>query len=200
MARVWILAAGLALGCVLIFLTVGFMGVPTLKFASAIIGAGAAAAYLPGGNSIARGLFLLLGVVFGSLSFLLGAVLFPDTNLGLLLGALVPILLSALAATFTRSVATLLVMLLGAGAMGALYTTDFFLDPQSINFTLPIAMSQVMIAIALGYAVGVLATSFGPRPRAEASTSSPPASNQPAPGRAGAEPVTVSDQTAEVAR
>ena len=165
MARVWILAGAAALGCVLIYLTVGFMGIPTLKFASAIIGAGAAAAYLPGGNSVSRGLFLLLGVVFGSLSFLLGAVAFPDTNLGLLLGALVPILFGALAATFTRSPETLLVMLLGAGSMGALYTTDFFLDPQSINYTLPIALGQVMIAISLGYLLG----GSGPRPGPEAS-------------------------------
>ena len=172
MARVWILAGATALGCVLIYLTIGFMGVPTMKFASAIIGAGVVAAYLPGGNSIARGLFLLLGVVFGSLSFLLGAVAFPDTNLGLLLGALVPILFSALAATFTRSAETFLVMLLGAGAMGALYTTDFFLDPQSINFTLPIAISQVMIALALGYALGVLAHSFSPQAKAQESAPS----------------------------
>jgi hypothetical protein len=175
------------------------MGVPTLKFAGAIIGAGAAAAYLPGGNSIARGMFLLLGVVFGSLSFLLGAVAFPDTNLGLLLGALVPILFSALAATFTRSAETLLVMLLGAGSMGALYTTDFFLDPQSINFTLPIAISQVMIAIALGYALGVLARTFSPGPKPAAEAASPPPDEPEA--TSGAEPAEVaSDETAEVAR
>jgi hypothetical protein len=176
MARVWILAGATALGCVLIYLTVGFMGVPTLKFAGAVIGAGAAAAYLPGGNSIARGMFLLLGVIFGSLSFLLGAVLFPDTNLGLLLGALVPILLSAVAATFTRSAETLLVMLLGAGSMGAIYTTDFFLDPQSINFTLPIALSQAMIAVSVGYCLGVLARTFSPesKPDSDAAAARPP--------------------------
>ena len=163
MGRVWTLAAALAVGCAFIYVTVGFMGVPTLKFASAIVGAGAVAAYLPGGNAVSRGLFLLLGVFFGSLSFVLGALMFPDTNLGLLLGALVPILLSAIAATFTRSPETLLVMILGAGSMGALYTTDFFLDPQSLNYTLPIAIGQVMIAISLGYLLGVLAISFGPK-------------------------------------
>ena len=50
MGRVWTLAGALALGCLLIYLTVGFMGVTTLKFASAIVGAGAVAAYLPGGR------------------------------------------------------------------------------------------------------------------------------------------------------
>lgn len=163
MARVWTLAAAVAAGCVLIYLTVGFMGVPTLKFASAIVGAGAVAAYLPGPNNIARGLFLLLGVLFGSLSFLLGALAFPDTNVGLVLGALVPILFSALAATATGSAETLAVMLLGAGSMGALYTTDFFNDPQSLNYTLPIAIGQVMVAIGLGYLLGVLAHELGPQ-------------------------------------
>jgi hypothetical protein len=199
MARVWILAAATALGCLLIYLTIGFMGVPTMKFAGAIIGAGAAAAYLPGGNSIARGMFLLLGVVFGALSFVLGAVAFPDTNLGLLLGALVPILFAALAATFTRSAETLLVMLLGAGSMGALYTTDFFADPQSINYSLPIAISQVMIAVSLGYALGVLAKTFSPGPKPAAEAASPPTDEPEAPAEA--EPVAVAgDDTTEVAR
>ena len=171
MGRVWTLAGALALGCLLIYLTVGFMGVITLKFASAIVGAGATAAYLPGGSSISRGLFMLLGVVYGALSFVLGAAAFPDTNVGLILGALVPILFSALTATFTRSPETLLVMLLGAGSMGALYTTDFFADPQSINFTLPIAIGQVMIAISLGFLAGVLAKELGPKAPAPAVTS-----------------------------
>jgi hypothetical protein len=207
MARVWILAAATALGCILIYLTIGFMGVPTMKFAGAIIGAGAAAAYLPGGNSIARGMFLLLGVVFGSLSFLLGAVAFPDTNVGLLLGALVPILFSALAATFTRSAETFLVMLLGAGSMGALYTTDFFLDPQSINFTLPIAMSQVMVAVSLGYALGVLAKTFSPQPKAASAEDSPPEPDEPPTDESAVADESgtdasqaVSDETAEVTR
>ena len=77
---------------------------------------------------------------------------------------------------------TFLVMLLGAGSMGALYTTDFFLDPQSINFTLPIAISQVMIALALGYVLGVLAKTFSPAPK-EAQAA--PAAEASAPGRLG---------------
>ena len=177
MGRVWTLAGALALGCLLIYLTVGFMGVITLKFASAIVGAGATAAYLPGGSSISRGLFMLLGVVFGALSFVLGAAAFPDTNVGLLLGALVPILLSAIATMFTRSPETLLVMMLGAGSMGALYTTDFFADPQSINFTLPIAIGQVMVAISLGYLLGALAKDLGPQaPASVAAAELPPES------------------------
>jgi hypothetical protein len=167
MARVWTLAGAVALGCILIYLTVGFMGKPTLEYSSAIVGAGAVAAYLPGPNNIARGLFLLLGVLFGSLSFLLGALAFPDTLVGLLLGALVPILFSALASMATRRPETLAVMLLGAGSMGALYTRDFFNDPQSLNFTLPIAIGQVVVAIGLGYLLGVLAHDLGPQAPAE---------------------------------
>ena len=69
---------------------------------------------------------------------------------------LTPILAAALTATFTRSPETLLVMLLGAGAMGAIYTGDFFADPQSLNYTLPIALGQAMILISLGYLLAVL--------------------------------------------
>ena len=189
MGRVWTLAGALALGCLLIYLTVGFMGVITLKVASAIVGAGATAAYLPGGSSISRGLFMLLGVVFGALSFVLGAAAFPDTNVGLILGALVPILFSALTATFTRSPETLLVMLLGAGSMGALYTTDFFADPQSINFTLPIAIGQVMIALSVGFLAGVLAKELGPKAPAPADTADTepesPVDSEPSPDTTG---------------
>lgn len=207
MGRVWTLAGALVLGCVLIYLTVGFVGVVSLKFASAILGAGAVAAYLPGGNSVSRGLFMLLGVVFGSLSFLLGAAAFPDTNVGLLLGALVPILLSAVAATFTRSPETLLVMLLGAGSMGAVYTTDFFSDPQSINYTLPIALGQVMILISFGYLLGVLAKELGPKAPAPAAAedAEPQAPDGWAPGPADSTsqsevvPATASADTASTA-
>jgi len=162
------------LGCILVYLTVGFMGVTALKFCSAIIGAGAAAAYLPGGNSVSRGLFLILGVFYGSLSFIFGALMFPDTNLGLALGAIVPIFAAALTATFTRSPETLLVMILGAGSMGAIYTGDFFADPQSLNYTLPIALGQAFILVALGYLLATLAQSFGPKaPAAAASPAEP---------------------------
>ena len=174
MGRVWALAAALAVGCIVVYLTVDFMGVTALKFCSAIIGAGAAAAYLPGGNSVSRGLFMLLGVFYGSLSFILGALMFPDTNLGLLLGALTPIFAAALTATFTRSPETLLVMLLGAGAMGAIYTGDFFADPQSLNYTLPIALGQAMLLISLGYLLAVLVRSFGPKAPAAATADAAP--------------------------
>lgn len=181
MGRVWTLAAALAVGCIVVYVTVDFMGVTALKFCSAIIGAGAAAAYLPGGNSVSRGLFMLLGVFYGSLSFILGALMFPDTNLGLLLGALTPILAAALTATFTRSPETLLVMLLGAGAMGAIYTGDFFADPQSLNYTLPIALGQAMILISLGYLLAVLVKSFGPKAPAAATAEAPPVPDDWAP-------------------
>ncbi len=52
---------------------------------------------------------------------------------------------------------------MGAGSMGALYTTDFFADPQSLNYTLPIAIGQVMILISVGYMLGTLAFDLGPK-------------------------------------
>ncbi len=163
MGRVWTLAGALAAGCLIVYLLVGFMGTDALKFSSAGIGAGAAAAYLPGKAGLPRGFYLLLGCVFGSLSFLLGAAAFPDTNVGLVLGAIVPILFSALVAMGTKSAETLLVMLMGAGTMGAVYTTAFFADPQSINYTMPIALGQSMIVVAIGYILGTVAKVFGPQ-------------------------------------
>lgn len=151
MRRVWALAGGLIVVCLIIYLGVGFFGDESLKFVSVLIGAGAAAAYLPGGVALSRAIYLLVGVLVGALGFLAGAMAFPDNNTGVFLGAVVPIVVSALIAMWSRKPEVFLTLMLGAGSLAAYYTEAFFLDPQGINYALPIAIGGVIAPLGLGY-------------------------------------------------
>ena len=76
MGRIWALAGGLILG-LLIILLLGPLGGLELQLTSALcVGAGAAAAYLGSpSHMLARGLWLLVGVLLGALGFALAAAL-----------------------------------------------------------------------------------------------------------------------------
>jgi hypothetical protein len=114
------------------------------------------AAYLPGGAYLSRGIWLFVGVVVGTLGFVLGASAFPDTNLGLFLGAVVPVLLVALLTMATKRQSNFLAGVIGIGAMAGVYATVFNLDPQAINVSAPIAMGQTLLPLGIGYLAGML--------------------------------------------
>lgn len=158
MGRIWALALGLILALFVVRIAGPLGGPTTMLTASVCVGAGAAAAYVGTyGQMISRGLWLLAGVLFGALGYVLGAAVFPDTMNGLFLGGVVPILLAALATMWTRRQTTFLCAVLGAGALTGVYATRFNLDPQSLNYSLPVALGQTVLPLALGFlgAVGV---------------------------------------------
>ncbi len=161
MGRIWALAAGL-IAALLVLLLLGPLGGPQVMLtASLCVGAGAAAAYLSGtGHMLARGVWLIVGVLFGALGFVLGAAVFPDTEIGLFLGGVVPITLIALATMWTKRQSDFLSGVLAAGALSGVYATRFNTDPQSLNYSLPIAIGQTLLCLALGYLAGVLIQSF----------------------------------------
>lgn len=168
MLRVWALAVVTAIGCLIVYLGVGFFGDDALKFSSVVVGAGAAAAYLPGGVALSRAIYLLVGTLAGALGFAAGAMAFPDNNRGVFFGALVPILLSAIIAMWSRKQEVFITLMLGAGAFGASYTTAFFTDPQSLNYTLPIALGQVIVTLGIGYLLAAIVKTFLPSKPKEA--------------------------------
>lgn len=134
----------------------------TLLTMSVGVGAGATAAFLPGDKFISRGAFVLVGVLIGSLGLVLGASLFTDNNFGLMLGAVVPTLLIALATMWTRRTSDFLAAVLGAGTVGGVYANVFNLDPQGLNVSLPIGMGQSILPLGFGFLVGVLIKLFLP--------------------------------------
>lgn len=154
MARTWVLAGLVIAAASVCALLVGFVGTTTLLTMSLPIGAGTVGAYLATDGFIARGGWLFGGVLLGSLGFVLGAAAFPDTAVGLWLGAIVPVALIALGTMWSRKEAYLLAGLLGSGAITGVYATTFNADPQSINVSLPIAIGQTVFPLGLGYLAG----------------------------------------------
>ena len=156
MGRVWALALGLILALFALFLSGPLDGARILLTASVCVGGGAAASYLGGPNHmLARGIWLFVGVLFGAIGYVLGASIFPDTNVGLFFGGVVPITLTALATMWTKRQTDFLAGILGVGALTGVYAFQFNLDPQSLNYSLPVAMGQTIYPLALGFLAGM---------------------------------------------
>jgi len=160
MGRVWALAGAIVAATTLVFLLQGFVGAGTLLTMGLCVGGGAVAAYLPGRAYLSRGLWLAVGVIVGALGFVLGAAAFPDTNVGLWLGGIVPVLILALLTMFTKRQSNFLAGVIGSGAMAGVYANVFNLDPQSINVSAPIAIGQTMPPLGFGYLAGMLIILF----------------------------------------
>jgi len=160
MGRVWVLAGAIIAATGVVFVLQDFVGAGTLLTMGLCIGAGAVAAYLPGGAYLSRGIWLFVGVVVGTLGFVLGASAFPDTNVGLFLGAVVPVLLMALLTMATKRQSNFLAGVIGIGAMAGVYANVFNLDPQAINVSAPIAMGQTLLPLGVGYLAGMLVVLF----------------------------------------
>ena len=124
--------------------------------AAVCTGAGAAATYLGSPNHMfARGMWVFVGVLFGAFGYVLGASLLPDTENGLLLGGTVPIVLIALATMWTKRQTDFLAGILGAGALTGVYAFQFNTDPQSLNYSLPVAIGQTVFPLAMGFLAGM---------------------------------------------
>ena len=160
MGRVWALAGAIIGATTIVFLLQDFVDSGTLLTMGLCVGGGAVAAYLPGGAYLSRGMWLFIGVIIGTLGFVLGAAAFPDTDTGLWLGGIVPVFLLALLTMWTKRQSNLLAGVIGSGAMAGVYANVFNLDPQSINISAPIAIGQTMVPLGLGYLAGMLIVLF----------------------------------------
>lgn len=162
MVRVWALAGGFFLILLILFIGVDFFGENALKFGAVMIGTGFAAAYLPGGVALSRGIYLFVGVLLAALGFLIGSLAFADNPKGVFMGGAVPLILAAIVAMWSRKQEVFITIMLGAGALTAFYTTSFFTDPQGINYQLPIVLGGVMAPLGMGYLVAAIFKVFYP--------------------------------------
>jgi hypothetical protein len=160
MGRVWAVIGGFVAVATVGLILEGFMGLGTLLTISVPIGAGLVAAYLPGDRYAGRGMWLVVGTLLGAVGFALGAMMFPDTKVGLWLGAVVPVLLLGVLVMWTRSQSHALAGILGSGALAGVYAHVFDADPQSLNVSLPIALGQTLLPLGLGYLAGILLVTF----------------------------------------
>jgi hypothetical protein len=160
MGRVWaVIGAFVAVATVGLVLE-SFLGMGTLLTMGVPIGAGLVAAYLPGDRYVGRAGWLVVGTLLGAVGFALGAMMFPDTKVGLWLGAIVPVLLLGLLVMWTRSQSHALAGILGSGALAGVYAHVFDADPQSLNVSLPIALGQTLLPLGLAYMAGILVVAF----------------------------------------
>ena len=174
MGRVWILTGALMAVSVILFIFSGFMGKEGMLTIGLCIGAGAAAAYIQGEPGIGRAMYLFGGVFIGALGFGLGAMTFPDTNVGLFLGAFVPQIITGFAAMWSKRTEMFIAATIGGGALAGVYANDFDLDPQSINVSLPIALGTTIFPMGLGFLAAVLVRTFiGDDPPREAKAETP---------------------------
>ena len=160
MGRVWALAGAGILVILILLIFSGFVGLQGMLTIGPCIGAGTAAAYVGPPATIARGMFLFAGAIVGGLGFALGALVMPDNELGLALGAIVPIVIAAIATMWSKKQSNFLAMSLGAGATAAVYANVFNLDPQALNVSMPIALGQTILPLGLGFLAAVLVRAF----------------------------------------
>ncbi len=156
MGRIWVLALGIIVATWVIFLLGDVGGTTLLLTAQAPLGAGVVAAFLVGGSFFSRAIWLLVGVIAGSLGFLIGAGFMTDNAFGLALGATITTIIMAIFTFWTRKEASFLCAILGAGSLTGVYAFNFNLDPQSINVSLPIGMVMTILPLSFGYLVGML--------------------------------------------
>jgi hypothetical protein len=165
MGRIWALVGALVVVYLILSLAGPFLGAQGLLTMGLTVGAGVAAAYLAGPADLWRGVWVFFGVLIGALGFAIGASLYPDTGVGLFLGAVVPTLITAVATMWQKRMDYFVAALIGSGALAGVYSTAFDTDPQSLNVSLPIAVGQTLLPLGFGYLAAVLIRAFLPDPK-----------------------------------
>lgn len=163
MSRIWVGWAGVVGVILMIWIGLGFFGTQALQYGLPVIALTIGALLLPNGELWWKGLCLLGGVIIAMIGFLLGAGVFPDNSLGYTLGGVVPVTIVALATMWTKKLSYFLAGVFGVAAFQAVYTAFFFSDPQSINFSMPLAFGITLAPMALTFLVFTLLSIFVPR-------------------------------------
>ena len=162
MKRVWIVAGALLVVALVQLLLVGFVGSDTLRAAFPVMVLSAAAVLIRGGTVWAKAIWIFVGSLVGMLGFVLGAGMLPDNNFGYFLGAAIPLLIVSVLVMWTKRVQYLVAAVCGVVAFQSVYTTFFFSDPQSINFSMPVAYGIMMVPMALTFLVFAVVTELLP--------------------------------------
>lgn len=180
MGRIWVGWAGVVGVLLMLWMGLGFFGTPALQYGLPVIALTIGALLLPNGELWWKGLCLLGGAIIAMIGFLLGAGVFPDNAFGYTLGGIVPVTLVALATMWTKKLSYFLAGVFGVAAFQAVYTAFFFSDPQSINFSMPLAFGITLAPMALTFLVFTALSIFVPRFAKDGVLASSEASAKPA--------------------
>ena len=162
MKRVWVVSGALLVVALVLLLMVGFVGSDTLRVAFPVMVLSAAAVLIRGGVVWAKAIWIFVGSLVAMLGFLLGAGKLPDNNFGYFLGAAIPLIIVSVLAMWTKRAQYVVAAVCGVAAFQSVYTTFFFSDPQSINFSMPVAYGIMMVPMALTFLVFALITELLP--------------------------------------
>ena len=124
-------------------------------------GVGGALGLVPNGTPLGKLGGFLLGVLAAAVGYALRAAVLPDTvpARAIVLMLAIAIAVGFVLLTFGR--APLWSALLGIGALGGAYEVAFTDSPSSLLSTLPVAVSSLLLMVAVGFAATVFFADSG---------------------------------------
>lgn len=128
-------------------------------------GIGGAIGLIPDASPLGKVGGFLLGVLAASIGYVLRAALLPDNTTARALALVVVIALAVGLVLLTFGRAPLWSALLGVGALGGAYEVAFTDSPGSVLTTLPVALTSMLLMVAVGFAATVF---FAATPRGDA--------------------------------
>lgn len=122
---------------------------------------GAVLGLVPDRSVVARMGGFLLGVVLGWLGYAIRAQFLPDSVGGQIIAVVLVVLLITLAAALTFGRIPMWSLLLGAAALIGAYEYLYSAAPYNFLSESVVAVSSLLVTVALGFLVGVLSSGLG---------------------------------------
>jgi hypothetical protein len=125
-------------------------------YALAGVLAGGVVALVPERSAFARLGAFAIGFVAAWIGFILRAALMPDSEGGRAVAALITMAICLAAVAISRTRLPLVAMLVGVALLAAAYETDFVANEAEVAQTSVDALTALLVAVAVGFAVAVL--------------------------------------------
>lgn len=155
--------SSLVVGALLAVAVVAVIGVSSAMdleiepYALAGVLAGGVVALIPERSAFARLGAFVIGFVASWIGFILRAALMPDSEGGRAVAALITLAICLLAVAISRTRLPLVAMLVGVALLAAAYETSFVANEAEVAQTSMDALTALLVAVAVGFGVAVLA-------------------------------------------
>jgi hypothetical protein len=148
----------LAVAVVIVIGVSSAMDLEIEPYALAGVLAGGVVALVPERSAFARLGAFAVGLVAAWIGFILRAALMPDTEGGRSVAALITVAICLVALAVSRARLPLVAMLVGVIVLSAAYETAFVAAEAEVATTSLDALTAIVVASVVGFAVAVLAT------------------------------------------
>ena len=155
--------SSLVVGALLAVAVVAVIGVSSAMsleiepYALAGVLAGGVLALIPERSALARLGGFAVGFVASWIGFILRAALMPDSESGRAVAALITLAICLAAVAISRTRLPLVAMLIGVALLAAAYETNFVANEAEVAQTSLDALTALLVAVAVGFAVAVFA-------------------------------------------